>query len=117
MINQKLRNQIARNFVRKQDRVLRDEMEISSERGQRIIMRDFLLLQSKLNCQLSEDFYRLYGRYSTVWVGRLFGSFGSAVLVYQKSLRSCLKCSTFILKPDWLCDTCRLSNAEIEDYS
>ena len=112
MISQKLSNQL----VLKQDKILREEAEISSERGQQVILRDFLLLQSKHNGPLIEDFYRLHGRYSVNWVNKLFRSFGTAVLVYQKKLRCCLKCGILILKPDWLCEFCRHSNVGIEDY-
>ena len=116
MISRKLKDHIVRNFVRKQDRALKEEVEISSERGQQTILRDFLSLQSKLNCQLTEDVYRMRGQYSVNWVDKLFRSFGAAVLVYQKSLRSCLKCGMFIVKPDWLCESCRQSNSGIDDY-
>jgi len=114
MMNHRQRKQ----FLRKQNKALKEKAEvaISSERGQRFILRDFLILQSKLNCLLTEDLYRLLGRYSVDQVDKLFGYFEAAVFVYQKSLRRCLKCTKLILKPDWLCESCRHSNAEIDDY-
>ena len=115
-MSKKLRHQAVRNFVSKQDKVLKEEVELHSKRGQEIILRDFLFLQSEHKGQLTEDFYRLRGRYPVDRVDKLFRSFGAALVVYQKSLRPCLKCSIYILKPDWLCKSCRHSNAEIEDY-
>jgi hypothetical protein len=105
MINQK-------QFIHNQQN---KAVKLSIERRKQFILKNFLLIQSKLDCLLTEDIYRLLGRYSVGHVNRLFGSFEGAVLVYQKSLRCCLKCSKLILKPDWLCESCRHSNSKMAD--
>lgn len=93
------------------------DVDIEIAQIQKLIVKNFFTIERKygkvdLTLFLSQGKSR---KFSYARVVQIFGSFESALHYYTSQTRLCLKCNKKVLKPNWLCTTCRISNQSIAD--